>query len=71
MKNQLDDYRTPEELLNMYPYTNEIGWTVSNLEFLAQEELVLSDESTGVLKIEIASFERILDFHKKKKEDKN
>lgn len=63
---QNDNYYTPEELLEMYPYAKEIGWSKSNVEFLAQEELVVKDKHSDELRILSESFEKILEYHKER-----
>jgi len=58
---------TPEQLLNDYPYAQQIGWTVQQIEFLFENKLLVGERSDE-LKIYSESFEKILEFHKKQQD---
>lgn len=67
---QHDKYCTPEQLLEEFQYAKDIGWTVDEIKFLAQERLLLVDESSNDLRILHDSFARILEFHKKQQSER-
>ena len=70
---QHNKFFSPEQLLEMYPYAKEIGWTKKDVEFLADEKLVLKDPRSEQLMILSKSFEEILEHHRlqQKKEGKS
>ena len=59
---------TPEQLLNDYPYAQQIGWNVQQIEFLFDNNLLVGERSDE-LKISSESFEKVLEFHRKQQEN--
>lgn len=55
---------TPNQLLDKYPYAKQIGWTVEDIRFLYDENLV-DGELADELLILNKSFEKVLELHRK------